>query len=236
MHINERILSARRAMAHPHKSNNVDAGSGKRYRFAPLNSVLDGIISVCKEHGLAVTQSAVTRVDGWDRIEKQDRHGNPRVEWVARGVVDVTTTIRAVDGAEVVMGPLACPWFGGSQDVGIATTYARRYGLLTAFGLYGDDDNDGLTPDQMTEATIQRAQRQEQTRRPKADACTAALRAAGCQTAADAEAVALYLTRSKMPTEPEDRDALAASVERWTAENGSGLVQAAREWAQREQR
>lgn len=237
MHINERIRRARESMRHPHKSSGVSAGP-KQYRFAPLNAVLDAVLVACNEHGLTVTQSATTTTDGWERVEKQGKYG-VTFDFVARGCVNVTTTVRADDGASVDLGPYSCPWFGGSQDVGIATTYARRYALLTAFGLYGEDDSDGLTIAEQAEAAITHreaeARKRDVQRRPAPDACSLALRGAGCKTAGDAEAVSMYLMRNPTPSAAEDREALARAVEQWVAEHpGVDLVKTARDWSRKE--
>ena len=214
--IHARLRTARAVMVHPHKSNDVDAGRGKRYRFAPLSSVIDIIFPACANNGLIVTQDACTTVMGGEWEEKEGKYGTRR-EWIAFGTVDVTTVVRSDYGEALTFGPYSIPWFGGAQDAGIATTYARRYALLTTFGLYGEDDADGLTLAEISEAQVAHRERRQ---RPQAgpsepDALTQALRAAGCKSKSDADAVCAYALGDRsagVPSDPQARRELSVAV------------------------
>jgi hypothetical protein len=89
-------------------------------KYADIGSVIDAIKPVLARHNLAFYQ----------RPQPSDN-----------GVL-VQTLLRHVDGGEVDLGTLYVP--ANKQDAqgfGSALTYARRYALMTAFGVPAEDDD-----------------------------------------------------------------------------------------------
>lgn len=86
-------------------------------RFSTLKAVLEAVRGPLNGRGLFLNQ---TFEDGCIKT----------VVWDAEG-----------ESAELCSIPLPLP--GDPQKAGSAITYARRYSLLTAFGLVGDPDDDG---------------------------------------------------------------------------------------------
>lgn len=106
------------------KNRTANAGSYK-YDFASLDSLATTIRPHLNQHGLSYT------FDGA----------------VANDSVKVTTIVRHIGGHEE-RTTFEAPVDKGSkmnvmQQVASATSYARRYGLLMAFGLATGDDDDG---------------------------------------------------------------------------------------------
>lgn len=100
-----------------------------RYSYANLADVNKSIKTACSAQGLMVSQVATS--DG------------PRVS--------VGTTIFHVSGQWVAFAPLSMPTGNSPQATGSAITYARRYALVTIFGVATEDD-DGARAEQATRA------------------------------------------------------------------------------------
>ena len=89
-------------------------------KYADLGSVIDAIKPVLAAHGLAFTQHPEPSEDG----------------------VMVETFVRHSGGDFLSLGKLYVPANKrDAQGFGSALTYARRYGLMTAFGVPAEDDD-----------------------------------------------------------------------------------------------
>lgn len=99
-------------------------------KYADLGSVIDAIKPPLIEHGLFFTQRSHPAENG----------------------VSVETVLHHESGEELSLGTLYVP--ANKQDAqgfGSALTYARRYGLMTAFGVPAEDD-DGSAASRMAPA------------------------------------------------------------------------------------
>ena len=119
----------------PAKNKKVDAGR-RAYRYADLPGVLDVVRPELAKHGLAVVQCPC-ELDGEAALTTVLAHGASG-EWL-----ETTIRLRPVQG--------------DPQSVGSALTYARRYALLSLFGIAADDDDDGKAASQPA-----RSQQQQQ--------------------------------------------------------------------------
>jgi len=89
-------------------------------KYADLGSVIDAIKPALVEHGLFFTQ--------------QPTHSD--------GAVAVETVLRHAGGEAISLGTVVVPVNkNDAQAYGSALTYARRYGLVTAFGVPTEDDD-----------------------------------------------------------------------------------------------
>ena len=89
-------------------------------KYADLSSVLDTVRPVFAKHGMAVTQETSPSEDG----------------------VIVETVVLHSSGEERRFGKLYVPANKrDAQGAGSALTYARRYSLMTAFGVPAEDDD-----------------------------------------------------------------------------------------------
>jgi hypothetical protein len=91
-------------------------------RFASLPGVRNSIVPIMAKHGIAVTQDLKN----------------------VNGGIACTTILTHVSGQQMVFGPLEMPATKqDAQGLGSAATYARRYGLLAAACVAGEEDDDG---------------------------------------------------------------------------------------------
>lgn len=111
------LAAAMNDMDNPVKSKAVQAGA-RRYNYEVLADVLDIVKPALFAHGLCLKQG-VTMEEG---------------QTVMRTGVGFEDTVYILDTL-----PLTIP--SDPQAAGSAITYARRYGLKTAFGLAGVDDD-----------------------------------------------------------------------------------------------
>ena len=111
----------------PAKNKKADAGRRGAYRYADLPGVLDVVRPELAKHGLAVVQCPC-ELDGEAALTTVLAHGASG-EWL-----ETTIKLRPVQG--------------DPQSVGSALTYARRYALLSLFGIAADDDDDGKAASQ----------------------------------------------------------------------------------------
>lgn len=92
----------------------------QRYKYADLTSVIDAIKPALIGHGLFFTQ-----------------HPEP-----AQGGVQIETVLHHAGGESLSLGSLFVPANkNDAQAYGSALTYARRYALVTAFGVPVEDDD-----------------------------------------------------------------------------------------------
>jgi hypothetical protein len=90
-------------------------------KFASLASVRDAVIPVLAKHGIACIQD-LTNVEGG---------------------VACTTILLHSSGQQINLGPLKMPVSkADAQGFGSAATYARRYHLMAAANVVGDEDDD----------------------------------------------------------------------------------------------
>ena len=104
------------------KSNENAAfkNGGKVSKYADINSVIDAIKPALIAHGLFFTQQPFPHDRG----------------------IQIETILHHASGESMSLGTLFVP--AGKQDAqgfGSAITYARRYALVTAFGVPVDDDD-----------------------------------------------------------------------------------------------
>lgn len=90
-------------------------------KYAPLNAFLSALRKTCAEFGVFLTQDIDLSEDGT--------------------AVMVTKVYKDAETLELFHYPLVLST--KPQEVGSAITYARRYSLMSAFGLVGDEDDDG---------------------------------------------------------------------------------------------
>lgn len=90
-------------------------------KFANLASVRNAVIPVLAKHGLFLAQDLTN---------------------TERGIA-CKTIISHVSGQQITFGPLEMPAMKpDAQGLGSAATYARRYSLMAALSIVGDEDDD----------------------------------------------------------------------------------------------
>jgi hypothetical protein len=110
------FVKALSAMEDIPRTESVSAGP-MRYKFAPLNIVLDAIRPALRDNGLAISQTPST-------------------------ATGVRTTLFHESGQWISFEPLLIHPAGGTpQNVGSAISYARRYSILSILGLATEDDD-----------------------------------------------------------------------------------------------
>lgn len=100
------------------KTETADTGK-YTYHYAPLGAVLDEVKRACRLHGLEVTQ--------WPTV-KDDHFA-------------LCLRLLHTSGGSVTFDPLIMTLAKDAQAFGSALTYARRYQLLTVFGIATEDDD-----------------------------------------------------------------------------------------------
>ena len=116
------LVAALASLTDPPKDGRVAAGP-RRYRYLELPDLLAEVRGKFAAHGWAILQPTT----------------------VADGTVTVTNLWLHTSGAKMTHPPFTLPCGRSPQDVGSATTYARRYSLAALVGLAGSDDDDGQT-------------------------------------------------------------------------------------------
>jgi len=92
-----------------------------RSRFSSLAAVRNAVVPVLARHGISMTQDL--RTDG--------------------NCIACTTILSHSSGQQMTFGPLVMPASkADAQGFGSAATYARRYALMAAAGVVGDEDDD----------------------------------------------------------------------------------------------
>jgi hypothetical protein len=91
-------------------------------KFANLASVRNAVVPVLAKHGLFLAQNLTN---------------------TERGIA-CTTIITHKSGQQMQFGPLEMPAMKpDAQGLGSAATYARRYAMMAALSIVGDEDDDG---------------------------------------------------------------------------------------------
>lgn len=111
-------------------------GQGVYGKYPTLNSVIDAITDVLATHKIVILQEPLTTETG----------------------VAVATSLLHESGATIEFGPLTMPLADRKpQAVGSAVTYARRYALVSIFGLMAVDDDGQAAEDSFKAKTPQPA-------------------------------------------------------------------------------
>lgn len=116
------LAEAQAEMPNPKKSREGQKGYQK-YRYATLDAVVDIIKKPLNARGIFLTQPCEKAEDGTMRVQTVVMH----------------------EGERLVLDTKPYEYDSDPQEFGKRETYARRYSLLTAFGLAGEDDTDGDT-------------------------------------------------------------------------------------------
>ena len=143
----EKTLSAAMALAFAEIEGAAKSAAGQvgqqKYKYADLTAVIDAIKPALIKHGLFFTQQ-------------------PRA---SEAGITVETFLHHAGGESMALGALFVPANQhNAQGFGSALTYARRYALVTAFGVPTEDDDGNAASKQQPEkqsAFITDAQRTE---------------------------------------------------------------------------
>lgn len=117
--LNKAFAKARMQISNPHlDSENPHFGN----RFASLKAVIESVVKPLAEHGIAIHQELITTDRGMGCI----------------------THLYHESGESRSYGPLEIPFTkNDAQGYASASTYARRYALMSVVGVVGDADDDG---------------------------------------------------------------------------------------------
>lgn len=118
----ELLSEAQKEMPNPKKSREGQKGYQK-YKYATLDAVLDIVKAPLNSRGIFLSQPSGKLDDGTMRVQ----------------------TVVFYKGTQMVLDTKPYEYDSDPQEFGKRETYARRYSLLTAFGLAGEDDTDGDT-------------------------------------------------------------------------------------------
>lgn len=126
-------------------------GVARDYRYASLADVLDAVRAPLWRHGLVLTQDT-------KQTERGDVEVSTHIVHVATGerLTSSVTCAPHVPTNREGKATLSAP-----QSVGVAVTFARRYGILAALGL-ATDDTDGVSPQEQERFRQQAQQVSEQ--------------------------------------------------------------------------
>lgn len=116
------LAEAQAEMPNPKKNREGQKGYQK-YNYATLDAVVDIIKKPLNSRGIFLTQPCERTNDGNMRVQTVVLYGSERL----------------------VLDTKPYEYDSDPQEFGKRETYARRYSLLTAFGLAGEDDTDGDT-------------------------------------------------------------------------------------------
>ena len=116
------LAEAQAEMPNPKKSREGQKGYQK-YKYATLDTVVDIIKKPLNSRGIFLTQPCEKVEDGTMRVQTVVMH----------------------EGERIVLDTKPYEYDSDPQVFGKRETSARRYSLLTAFGLAGEDDTDGDT-------------------------------------------------------------------------------------------
>lgn len=137
------LSEAQKEMPNPKKSREGQKGYQK-YKYATLDAVLDIVKAPLNERGIFLSQPSGKLDDGTMRVQ----------------------TVVFYKGTQMVLDTKPYEYDSDPQEFGKRETYARRYSLLTAFGLAGEDDTDGDTGPKKEAAKKAPAKKQEPQRVP----------------------------------------------------------------------
>lgn len=101
------------------KTESAEMGQRGTIRYASLNAVHAECARACETHKLQVCQEPT----------------------MFEGLFAVVNTLLHEDGSSIEMEPMCLPMPKDAQALGSATTYLRRYSLVSQFGLAVEDDD-----------------------------------------------------------------------------------------------
>ncbi|QHJ77936.1 MAG: hypothetical protein [Caudoviricetes sp.] len=108
------------------------------YGYLTLTTVLKAAKEIFAKHDIGFRQSVnfVNIVEGQPFVE------NRKTSYIPQPMVTVDTIVFDSD-SEILVGKYPVVMTGNPKTSGSAITYARRYSLFAALGIYPDDDDDG---------------------------------------------------------------------------------------------
>lgn len=108
------------------------------YGYLTLTTVLKAAKEIFAKHDIGFRQSVnfVSIVEGQPFVE------NRKTSYIPQPMVTVDTIVFDSD-SEILVGKYPVVMTGNPKTSGSAITYARRYSLFAALGIYPDDDDDG---------------------------------------------------------------------------------------------
>lgn len=128
------LAEAQAEMPNPKKSREGQKGYQK-YKYATLDAVVDIVKKPLNSRGIFLAQPCEKVDDGTMRVQTVVMHGSE----------------------SLVLDTKPYEYDSDPQEFGKRETYARRYSLLTAFCLAGEDDTDGDTGPKQTQGSSGRA-------------------------------------------------------------------------------
>ncbi len=137
MTIHERLMEACKEMHNPALDATGQVGGNRRYKYASLASILKAVRTPLLEWGLMLSQ-------GCHYKEAQHAPGG--------GFYELETRVIATDGTFLLLDDRAFYNDTNAQKVGSFETYMRRYAICSAFGLVGEEDDDGAATTDVRQA------------------------------------------------------------------------------------
>lgn len=116
------LAEAQAEMPNPKKDTQGQTGH-QTYKYATLDQVIEIVKKPLNSRGIFLTQPSALNAEG-------------------RMVVQ---TVVFYEGVQLVLDSKPYEYDSDPKEFGKRETYARRYSLLTAFGLAGEEDTDGDT-------------------------------------------------------------------------------------------
>ena len=132
--IYDRLAAAQKAVKNPKADAKAKATPTREYPYATLANVLDIVRPACTEQGLFLSQ----RLGG----NRTDMH--------------LITSV-SCGTQRIVLDSFPLTYAANPQQFGSAVTYARRYSLISVFGISSnEEDDDGATSAQETKPPTKR--------------------------------------------------------------------------------
>jgi hypothetical protein len=117
------------------RSLGKSADAGGRYRYVPLDDVIDYVLPVCFQHGLVIIQAPISNSPGMIGVTTRVAHVASQ-QWLESTIEFPIVELRGQN-----------PY----QACGSALSYIRRYALITTFGLKTEDTDAGGSTGQWTQ-------------------------------------------------------------------------------------
>lgn len=109
-----------------------------KYKYAPLDKVLECIRPALSKHGIVILQPSSITEGGFN---------------------DQKTILLHVESGETIVSSMELQCDTGPQDRGSEVTYLRRYTLLNATGCFPvDEDDDGKSAQESTKKVVKKKQ------------------------------------------------------------------------------
>jgi hypothetical protein len=112
-------------------------------KYVPLVELVKHVRGELLNFGFAVVQSCQFQAGPEFHYRTEDRQTQKQTQGKVSGAVVCMTRLIHSSGQWVESDSVVAPNKGDAQGWGGAMTYARRYGLLAALRLVGDEDDDG---------------------------------------------------------------------------------------------